>query len=139
MQEDRQYARTDCDEKCMIHLKGWYYPATVKNISLRGALVTPCNPLNAVRSGESCNVIMSEDSFCEYYCNIVRVSGYDVALRIIDGYSDSPFTHILAKLHGGYWKYKSLQTAENSTTAFRTRLVYREGTALARTPIQVRA
>lgn len=99
MLEDRQHARSSCEEQCLLHLRGWYYPATFRNLSLGGALVRPVSPLTGLHAGESCNVFMHDDFLCEYYCKIVRVYGNDLALKIIDGYSESPFAPILMKLY----------------------------------------
>ncbi|GAM11863.1 hypothetical protein OR1_04187 [Geobacter sp. OR-1] len=99
MLEDRQHARSNCEEKCMLHLRGWYYPATVKNISLGGALVGSGTSLTGLHFGEPCNFFVYEDFFCEFYCKVVRVNEYAVALKIIDGYSESPFVKFIAGLN----------------------------------------
>jgi len=99
MKEDRKHPRSDCEEYCMLNLSGWYYPATIKNVSLEGALVTSSKPLTGLRAGDTCNILVGEASYsyCECSCTVVRVAGHDVAVKIFHGSCDNPFTDILAK------------------------------------------
>ncbi|MBT0664966.1 PilZ domain-containing protein [Geobacter pelophilus] len=99
MKEDRKHPRIDCEEYCMLNMSGWYYPATVKNVSLEGALVTSSKLLTSLNAGDTCTILVGEGSYsyCECSCKVVRVEGHDVALKIFHGSSENPFTDILAK------------------------------------------
>jgi hypothetical protein len=99
MKEDRKHARNDCDEYCMLNMRGWYYPATVRNVSLEGALVTSSKLPTGLTAGDTCTILVGEDTYSYYECSctVVRVSGQDVALKIFHGSTENPFTDILAK------------------------------------------
>jgi hypothetical protein len=99
MKEDRRHPRSNCEEYCMLSLSGWYYPATVKNVSLEGALVTSSKLLNDLSAGDTCTILVGEDTYSYYECSctVVRVDGHDVAVKIFHGSSENPFTDILAK------------------------------------------
>jgi hypothetical protein len=101
MKEDRKHPRINCEEYCMLNMSGWYYPATVKNVSLEGALVTSSKQLTGLTAGDMCTILVGEGSYsyCECSCKVVRVDGQDVALKIYHGSSENPFTDILAKFN----------------------------------------
>lgn len=99
MKEDRKHPRSDCEEYCMFNMSGWYYPATVKNVSQEGALVSSSKQLTGLSAGDTCTILVGEDrySYYECSCTVVRVAGHDVALKIFHGSSENHFTDILAK------------------------------------------
>jgi hypothetical protein len=99
MKEDRKHPRSNCEEYCMLNMSGWYYPATVKNVSLEGALVTSSKLPTDLNTGDMCTILVGEDTYSYYECSctVVRVAGHDVALKIFHGSTENPFTDILAK------------------------------------------
>jgi hypothetical protein len=72
-----------------MHLRDSYYAATVRNISLGGALVNFHDPLPGVHIGDNCRVSLGEELTCEYNCEVVRVETSDIALRFIDMVSEN--------------------------------------------------
>ena len=85
MQEHRRHNRVDSDEKCILNFSGWYYQATVKNISSGGALLHPNDPLPELHVGDDCNVNMKRKSLRDHPCKVARVETSHVALKFTGG------------------------------------------------------
>jgi hypothetical protein len=91
MAEHRLHTRLDCDDHCQLKLRDTFYPATVKNISLGGALVHFYDNLPGVNVGDNCNVSLGGELTCEYSCEVLRVETSKVALSIMGMHIINPF------------------------------------------------
>jgi len=89
MANNRLNLRLDCEDCCHLHVRDSFYSATVKNVSLGGALVHFHDPLPGVQIGDNCKVSLGEEFTYEYNCEVVRVETCDVALRFIDMVSEN--------------------------------------------------
>ena len=84
MAELRRDIKDYCDVKCVMHLRGLHYFATVKNISLGGALVHFNFSTHSLHVGDTCNVSMNGGPIREYPCELVRVKHHIIALKFTD-------------------------------------------------------
>ena len=84
MADQRLHNRLDSEEKCIVNLRGSYYNATAKNISLGGVLVHFFNSQPDLHIGDSCIISMNGESLVKYPSVVVRVAASEVALRFID-------------------------------------------------------
>ena len=80
MEEHRHDMRVDCEQKCIIRQKGWFYPAVVRNISFGGALVHTYRPLLDVRVGDKCVVSIDGEFHQEYSCEVARSEDISIGL-----------------------------------------------------------
>jgi hypothetical protein len=81
--ERRIHMRIDDEERCYLRLRDSHYLATVKNISLSGALVDICFPPEGLHSVNTCQVSIDGGSLYNYDCEIVRVENSNIALKFI--------------------------------------------------------
>ena len=84
MAEQRLHKRLDCEEKCILSLRGLHYFATVKNISLGGALVRFNTSQPGLYIGDNCSISMNRGSLSEYPSEVVRVENPNIALMFTD-------------------------------------------------------
>lgn len=86
MENKRLNTRLECNERCQLRWSDSFYSATIRNVSLTGALVHFDNQLPDVQTGVKCTVHLCKDrdSYpCEYTCKIIRVETSDIALKFI--------------------------------------------------------
>ena len=88
MANNRLHLRLDCEDCCHLLLRDSFCSATIKNISLGGALVQFQDPLPGVHVGDNCRVSLGGELTCEYNCEVVRIETSNVALRFIDMVSE---------------------------------------------------
>ena len=86
MLEHRHHIRVDCKEKCELHLKGWYYPAKVKNISFGGVFVSFYDkpPDLHLHVGDHCDVSINGEDLRTYCGEVVRVEPSNIAVKFFD-------------------------------------------------------
>ncbi len=84
MPEHRHHIRVDCEEKCELHLRGWYYPAKVKNISFGGVFLNFYDKPPDLNVGEFCEVSIDGEDLRTYSGEVVRVEPSNVAVKFIE-------------------------------------------------------
>lgn len=86
MSEHRHHIRVDCTEKCELYLKGWYYPAKVKNISFGGVFVSFYDkpPDLRLHVGDHCEVSLNGEDLRTYFGEVVRVEPSNIAIKFFD-------------------------------------------------------
>lgn len=84
MANHRHYIRVDDGERCNLRLGDSYFLATVKNISLGGALMEIYFPPKHLKAGNSCQVSLDGGSLYSYDCEVVRVENSKIALRFLN-------------------------------------------------------
>ena len=77
----RRRMRVDCKDKCYLRLRDSIFLATVKDISMDGALLHFYDPLPGVHVGDDCNVGLDGENIYEYACKVARVDTSDVGLK----------------------------------------------------------
>jgi hypothetical protein len=83
MDEYRRHIRLDCKERCYLHVDDSYYPATLDNISLGGALVLYCGHLPGACVGGKCKLSLNGTPAYGYVCEITRIATPNVALKFV--------------------------------------------------------
>lgn len=83
MGEHRHHIRRDDGELCHLRLGDLYYLATVRNISLGGALLHFYTPPARFQVGDNCQLSLDGGDLCDYDCEVVRVETSDVAMKFI--------------------------------------------------------
>lgn len=86
MKEQRQYKRINREETCILQLRDWYYPATVKNSSFGGVCLYLHQPLPGLHVGDNCNLSMNGEHSREHSCEVVRIEIPNIALKFSDRY-----------------------------------------------------
>jgi len=87
MVEKRQHQRIDCAQKCLLYHSDSGYDGAIKNLSISGAMVTLYAATSAITPGDTCSLILSNDtttSFYRYRGRIIRVNATEVGLEILE-------------------------------------------------------
>jgi len=83
MAEHRIHNRINDEERCHLRLNDSYYLATVKNVSMGGALVDLYFPPVGLHTGNNCQVSIDGGKLYNYDCKIVRIENSNIALKFI--------------------------------------------------------
>ncbi|WP_223921670.1 PilZ domain-containing protein [Geobacter sp. AOG2] len=93
MEEQRRHIRLVDDERCHLRLGDLYYLATIKNISLSGALLHFYTPPERFQIGDNCQISLDGGNLYNYNCEVVRVETSNVAMKFIGIHSLKEVEH----------------------------------------------
>lgn len=80
----RLFTRLTSEDRCQLIWEASLYTATVKNISMQGALVHFESSLPLIQVGDTCGMYLCSDAKqcpCEIPCEVVRIEASALAVR----------------------------------------------------------
>jgi|GEM_PF-1286470 len=83
MAERRHNMRIEDGEPCHLRLGDLHYLATVRNISLSGALLHFYSPPTRFQVGDNCQISLNGEGTYNCNCEVVRVETSNVAMKFI--------------------------------------------------------